>query len=100
MVTSHGGPTSAASTSLELRTQFWTSRGFALVDVDYPADKDTADGTDDVDYITAKVFEVQARLEQVFADEGITYQTAEVGPFHIYYDFSPRVPRPPLPLAG
>ena len=35
MVTSHGGPTSAASTSLELRTQFWTSRGFAVVDVDY-----------------------------------------------------------------
>jgi dipeptidyl aminopeptidase/acylaminoacyl peptidase len=35
VVTSHGGPTSAASTSLELRTQFWTSRGFAVVDVDY-----------------------------------------------------------------
>ena len=35
IVTSHGGPTTAASTSLELRTQFWTSRGFALVDVDY-----------------------------------------------------------------
>ena len=35
MVTSHGGPTSAASTGLELRTQFWTSRGFAVVDVDY-----------------------------------------------------------------
>jgi dipeptidyl aminopeptidase/acylaminoacyl peptidase len=35
VVTSHGGPTSQASTALELRTQFWTSRGFALVDVDY-----------------------------------------------------------------
>ncbi|MDQ3895772.1 MAG: S9 family peptidase [Actinomycetota bacterium] len=35
VVTSHGGPTSAASTGLELRTQFWTSRGFAVVDVDY-----------------------------------------------------------------
>ncbi len=35
VVTSHGGPTSAASTSLELRTQFWTSRGIAVVDVDY-----------------------------------------------------------------
>ncbi|HEV2758058.1 MAG TPA: prolyl oligopeptidase family serine peptidase [Acidimicrobiales bacterium] len=35
LVTSHGGPTSAASTSLELRTQFWTSRGIAVVDVDY-----------------------------------------------------------------
>lgn len=35
IVTSHGGPTSQASTALNLRTQFWTSRGFALVDVDY-----------------------------------------------------------------
>ena len=35
VLTSHGGPTSQASTSLELRTQFWTSRGFAVVDVDY-----------------------------------------------------------------
>ena len=35
IVTSHGGPTSQASTALNLRTQFWTSRGFGLVDVDY-----------------------------------------------------------------
>ena len=35
VVTSHGGPTSQASTALELRTQFWTSRGIAVVDVDY-----------------------------------------------------------------
>ncbi len=35
VVTSHGGPTGAASTDLNLRTQFWTSRGIAVVDVDY-----------------------------------------------------------------
>ncbi|HEX2046674.1 MAG TPA: prolyl oligopeptidase family serine peptidase [Acidimicrobiales bacterium] len=35
VVTSHGGPTSQASTALELRTQFWTTRGIAVVDVDY-----------------------------------------------------------------
>jgi dipeptidyl aminopeptidase/acylaminoacyl peptidase len=35
VVTSHGGPTAAASTDLNLRTQFWTSRGIAVVDVDY-----------------------------------------------------------------
>ncbi len=35
LVISHGGPTSAASSSLALDIQFWTSRGFAVVDVDY-----------------------------------------------------------------
>ena len=35
VVRSHGGPTSAASPALNPEIQFWTSRGFAVVDVDY-----------------------------------------------------------------
>ena len=35
IVESHGGPTDAAVAALSLGVQFWTSRGFGLVDVDY-----------------------------------------------------------------
>ena len=34
-MTIHGGPTSNAVTTLALARQFWTSRGFAVADVDY-----------------------------------------------------------------
>jgi dipeptidyl aminopeptidase/acylaminoacyl peptidase len=35
LVMSHGGPTSAASSSLNLGIQYWTSRGIAVLDVNY-----------------------------------------------------------------
>jgi dipeptidyl aminopeptidase/acylaminoacyl peptidase len=35
LVKSHGGPTSAAATSLNLGIQYWTSRGIAVLDVNY-----------------------------------------------------------------
>ncbi len=35
LVKSHGGPTSAASSTLNLSIQYWTSRGIAVLDVNY-----------------------------------------------------------------
>ncbi len=35
LVLIHGGPTSAARSLLQLGTQYWTSRGFAVADVNY-----------------------------------------------------------------
>lgn len=35
IVMSHGGPTAEATPRCSLETQFWTSRGFAIVDVNY-----------------------------------------------------------------
>ena len=35
LVMTHGGPTAATSASLNMKTQFWSSRGFAVLDVNY-----------------------------------------------------------------
>jgi dipeptidyl aminopeptidase/acylaminoacyl peptidase len=35
IVISHGGPTSASTTTLKLSIQFWASRGFGVLDVNY-----------------------------------------------------------------
>jgi dipeptidyl aminopeptidase/acylaminoacyl peptidase len=35
IVKSHGGPTAAASSTLDFKVQYWTSRGYAVLDVNY-----------------------------------------------------------------
>ncbi len=47
-----------------------------------------------VAYVTANVLAVKDALEAAFAAQGVTYQYAQVGIYHIYYDFAPSVPLP------
>jgi len=35
LLRAHGGPTACASSALDQRTQYWTTRGYAVADVDY-----------------------------------------------------------------
>jgi hypothetical protein len=44
IVESHGGPTGNATATFSLGVQFWTSRGFGFVDVDYGGSTGTACG--------------------------------------------------------
>lgn len=71
---------------------------YTEADERYPAYKAAADAAANPAYITAKVFEVQDRLEEIFAEDGLTYDRAVVGPYTVYWNFEPAAPRPPLPL--
>lgn len=42
-----------------------------------------------VAFITTNLPELDARLETLFNEQGLTYQQAQIGLFHIYYDFEP-----------
>jgi 4-amino-4-deoxy-L-arabinose transferase-like glycosyltransferase len=75
------------------------SLSYTEADERYPAYKVAADAAANPAYITARVVEVQQRLEEIFAEMGVTYQREEIGPYTVYYDFAPEAPRPPLPLA-
>jgi hypothetical protein len=43
-------------------------------------------------YVTANVAAIKAALETSFGAQGVTYQYAQVGVYHVYYDFAPHVP--------
>jgi hypothetical protein len=70
---------------------------YTPADERYPAYRAAADSAERVAYITANVAEIEAALVEAFAAEGVIYSTAQIGPYTIFHDFQPAVPRPPLP---
>jgi len=58
--------------------------------------REATDAAERIAYITANVTEVKDWLEAQFVERGVTYQYAQVGIYHIYYDFQPAPPRPPF----
>jgi hypothetical protein len=75
---------------------------YTPLDERYPPYRVAADSAERIAYITANVPEVEAELEALFAESGVTFQSAQVGPYRIYYGFTPpnRAPRPPLPFVN
>jgi hypothetical protein len=65
-----------------------------------PAYREAADSSHQVAYITANVPEVEQGLEDWFEQANIAYRSARIGVFRVYYDFSPVIPRPPVPFIN
>lgn len=78
-----------------------TNLNYTPFDERYPLYRTLTDAAPDaqIAYITANVDAVRERLEAIFAEQGITYESAQVGTFHVYYHFQPKTPRPPLEFA-
>lgn len=74
------------------------SLDYTAADERYPAYRAAADQADNPAYITANVAEVRAGLEQMFAEQGLAYDRAEIGPYTIFYNVGPTAPRPPFAL--
>ena len=73
-----------------------TDLTYTPADDRFPPYREASDAAERIAYITANVEAVKARLEAIFAEQGITYDYARVGVYHVYYNFEPRPPRPPL----
>ncbi|HYO87002.1 MAG TPA: hypothetical protein VER79_00020 [Candidatus Limnocylindrales bacterium] len=62
-----------------------------------PAYRAAADAAPPV-FLTAGTPAVDAELERIFAEAGVTYSVQVIGPYRVYFGFAPpeRMPRPPL----
>lgn len=75
------------------------SLDYTPADERYPAYRVATDESENIAYIVANVEEVNDALRRAFAAQDITYETEVIGPYTVYYDFAPVIPRPPLNLT-
>lgn len=75
IVSAHGGPTGMADRGLKLKIQYWTSRGFAFLDVDYGgswgygrAYREALDGAWGVRDVEDVIFAARAMVSRGLAD--------------------------------
>lgn len=61
---------------------------FTAEDIRMPQYKRRADASDEIVYITTLHPELNRRLRVAFEAEGVEYQEIEIGPYHVFYEFS------------
>ncbi|MCC6614641.1 MAG: glycosyltransferase family 39 protein [Anaerolineae bacterium] len=66
----------------------------------YPPYRAATDSAERIAYLIPNVLipELDAALVAWFDDLGLTFQSEQIGPYKIYYDFGPSLPRPPFPF--
>ena len=70
------------------RLPYQEDLSFTENDIRYPQYDDAVSAQADFAYITTLHPELDALLEKRWADRGVTYRENQIGPYHIYYDFS------------
>ncbi len=73
-----------------------TNLDYNPADNRYPLYAQAAAAAPRIAVITTNLPELDTRLVANWEAEGITYRQQTIGVYHIYYDFVPTPPRPPL----
>lgn len=68
---------------------------FTVGDIRMPEYKRRADASDEIVYVTTLHPELNRRLRRAFEARGVEFQEVEIGPYHVFHDFS----RPVRPAA-
>jgi hypothetical protein len=64
--------------------------GYNAADNRYMAYQEATENAERIAYITTNLPELDERLQESFDSQGIAYQTGQIGPFMVYYDFDRR----------